>query len=229
LVGLTNRCARLMVLSNVALSREGKFGETTAIIDRCIFESAIKIIWLCHNDSDEEFSRFLADGLKTELEFKTRIEDDIAASGGTVLPIQTRMLASINNHIVASGLTPDEIRLSKKQRDLSGMIDGLGYDRLLYVVAQKIGSHHVHGTWPSLLFHYLEKREDEHFAFGPTSESSDTHINQFMFIPLIVLRAMDVLIRRVLSGKDAEVFSNLFSSTEEEIMRVYNEAGDDAQ
>jgi hypothetical protein len=41
LIGLLHRCARLM-LSNVALSHEGRFGETTAIVDRCIFESAIK-------------------------------------------------------------------------------------------------------------------------------------------------------------------------------------------
>ena len=45
LVGLLNRCARLM-LSNVVLSHEGRFGETTSIIDRCIFESAAKVLWL---------------------------------------------------------------------------------------------------------------------------------------------------------------------------------------
>lgn len=56
LAGLLNRCARLM-LSNVALSHEGKFGETTAIVDRCIFETAVKIIWLSHNASQEEFTR----------------------------------------------------------------------------------------------------------------------------------------------------------------------------
>jgi DNA invertase Pin-like site-specific DNA recombinase len=120
LVGLLNRCARLM-LSNVALSHEGKFGETTAIVDRCIFESSVKIIWLCHStsNSDEEFTRYLADGLKTELEFKARIEADIAANGGTIMPIQERMLRSIDNHIAASGLTPDGIRSAKKQRDLA--------------------------------------------------------------------------------------------------------------
>ena len=34
LIGSLNRCSRLM-LANVALSHEGLFGETTAIIDRC--------------------------------------------------------------------------------------------------------------------------------------------------------------------------------------------------
>src|SRR3982750_4780570 len=40
LVGLLARVSRLM-LANVALSHNGLFGETTAIVDRCIFESAM--------------------------------------------------------------------------------------------------------------------------------------------------------------------------------------------
>src|SRR3990167_3353096 len=73
LIGLLNRCSRL-ILSNVTLSHEGLFGETTSIIDRCIFESAIKLNWLCANPTDENFNRFIAEGLKTEVEFKKKIE-----------------------------------------------------------------------------------------------------------------------------------------------------------
>ena len=71
-----------------------------------------------------------------------------------------RMLKSIDNHIAASGLTPEEIRSAKKQRDLAAMIDGLGYDRLLYIVAQKIGSHYIHGTWPAPAVSLPRKRDD---------------------------------------------------------------------
>jgi hypothetical protein len=90
-MGLVNRCARLM-LSNVALSHDGKFGETTAIVDRCIFESALKIIWLCRSASQEEFTRYIATGLKTELEFKAAIEANIMANDGVPVPIEKRML-----------------------------------------------------------------------------------------------------------------------------------------
>ncbi len=229
LAGLLNRCARLM-LSNVALSCERKFGETTAILDRCIFESAVKIIWLCHSASDEEFTRYLADGLKTELEFRARIEANIAANGGTVLPIEARMLKSIAKQIDASGLTVEGIVSAKKQRDLAAMMDGLGFDRLLHIVAQKIGSHHVHGTWPALLFHYLEKRDGEGaFAFRPRSNPCVTHINQFMFVPLMVLDAMKAFVRHTVDGDDAEALCKLLASTEEEIERVYMEAGEDAR
>ncbi len=91
------------------------------------------------------------------------------------------MLTSIAN---SSGLTPDGIWSAKKPRDLAAMIDGLGFDRLLYIVAQKIGSHHIHGTWPALLFHYLEKRDDaEGFAFRPSAKPCDTHINPVYVCP----------------------------------------------
>ena len=58
LTGLLNRCSRLM-LSNIALSHKGRFGETTAILDRCIFESCIIIRWLCYKGTDESFKRYL--------------------------------------------------------------------------------------------------------------------------------------------------------------------------
>jgi hypothetical protein len=125
LIGLLNRCARLM-LANIALSQEGKFGETTAIVDRCIFESAVKICWLCENPSQEKFNRYLAEGLKTELEFKAKIESNIAERGGKVLPIETRMLRSIANCIADSELSESEILSAKRLPDMAAMLDNLG-------------------------------------------------------------------------------------------------------
>lgn len=80
LMGLLNRCARLM-LANLTICREGKFGETTSIIDRWICESTVKIVWLCHNASQEEFNRYryLAGGLKTEIESRSYIQSQITA------------------------------------------------------------------------------------------------------------------------------------------------------
>jgi hypothetical protein len=226
LIGLLNRCARLM-LSNVALSHEGKFGETTAIVDRCIFESAVKVIWLCTNPSQEKFSRYLADGLKTELEFKASIQANIDARGGQALPIETRMLGSIANHIRASGMTEAEIAQSKKLPDLASLLTTIGMDRLVYITAQKMGSHHIHGTWPSLLIHYLEEDPKGSFLFAPRRGHSSTHINQFMFVPLMVLAAMSAYADYIFQeAEEASILKGLFASTEEEVMRFYSEAFD---
>ncbi|SRR6266705_174688 len=226
LVGLLNRCARLM-LSNVALSHGGRFGETTAIVDRCIFESAVKIIWLCTDPSQEKFTRFLADGLKTELELKAKIESNVAARDGKMFPIETRMLTSIANHIVSASLTEDQISETRKLPDLASMLSTIGLDRLIYITAQKIGSHHIHGTWPSLLFHYLDEEPAGSREFVPRGHDCSTHINQFMFVPLIVLAAMSAYIRYVFQkSEEAGAFESLFESTKAELMRIYTEAFD---
>jgi hypothetical protein len=103
---------------------------------------------------------------------------------------------SIDRHIAASGLSPDEIRSAKQQRDLATMMDGLCFDPLLYITGQKIGSQHIHGTWSGLLTHYLEERNDAGtFAFAPSPGPDETHINQFMFIPIIVLHALGTFAR----------------------------------
>lgn len=225
LVGLLNRCARLM-LSNIALSHEGQFGEATSIVDRCIFESAVKIIWLLQKPTDDRFNRFLADGLRTEIEFKDRIESNIAARDATTLPIELRMLRSIANHMAAAGMTDAIVASTKKLPDMASMIDSLGFDRLLYVVGQRIGSHHVHGTWPSLLFHYLEEQKGETpFLFVPRAHPCDMHINQYMFVSLVMLEAMKRYVEYAFNETDyISAFVGLLNSVEEEIHNIYSEA-----
>jgi hypothetical protein len=221
LIGLLNRSARLMV-ANVALSHEGAFGETTAIVDRCIFESCVKLSWLCSGALADGFERFLAEGLKTELELEKEIKANIETRSGVVLGIERRMLGSIGRHIAAAGLTSEAIAASKKLPDMAAMIAALGHDRLMYVIGQRIGSHHVHGTWPSLRVHYLEA--DESGRLRPRDHDCSTHVNQFMFVPLAVLRAMHSFVAFAFTDADfSAAFSSLLQSTEEEIMRISNE------
>ena len=100
-----------------------------------------------------------------------------------------------------------------------------GFTRLHYVVAQRIGSHHIHGTWPSLLFHYLEKLTGEMISFAPRGHDCSTHMNQYMFVSILVLRALGAYVNYAFEDtEDLETFAGLFDSTEEEIMRVYTEA-----
>ncbi|WP_243323587.1 DUF5677 domain-containing protein [Geothrix sp. SG200] len=221
--GLLNRCSRLM-LSNVALSHKGKFGETTAIIDRSIFESCVKLSWLCQNADPNFFERYLADGLKSELELKSEIEKAIEVREGQVLVIEARMLASIQRHIESSTLSEAQIRAAKKLPDLAAMLETLGRSRLMYVVGQKIGSHHVHGTWPSLKQHYLELTPEGHWA--PRDHDCSTHRNQYIYISLAVLDALRSFIDYCIEEpREVDDFIGLFDSIEEEIMKIMK-AGD---
>lgn len=220
LAGLLNRLSRLM-LSNVTLSHEGKFGETTSIIDRSIFESSIKLSWLCHEGTDDHFNRFIADGLKTELEFKKKIETNIKEREGQKTQIEERMLVSIQNYIDKSGLLEETIASSKKLPNLAQMIDIIGKGRLAYIVGQKIGSHHVHGTWVSLWFHYVN---EENGKVYPRDHDCPTHINQYVYIPLVVLDSISAYIAYICTDSHSvEAIVGILDSVSDEIKVIYKE------
>lgn len=221
LIGLLNRCSRLM-LANVELSHNGLFGETTALVDRCIFESSIRVLWLCKQDSDEAFIRYFAEGLKTELALKAEISERITERGGSHLQIEERMIKSIDRYLATAALTEAQISASKNLPNLASMIDSLGMASLAYIVGQKIGSHHVHGTWPSLLLHYLEWKDDG--TFHPRDHNCPTHVNQFVFVPLLVLSALKAFCDYLMQDpNDATPFLDLLESIEQEILGINNE------
>lgn len=222
LIGLLNRCSRLM-FSNVALSHKGLFGETTSIIDRSIFESSIKLGWLCHKGDEDSFARFIAEGLKTEIGLKRTIEANINKRSGNKLAIENRMLTSINNYFCKSDLTEEQILASKKLPDLASMINVIGKDRLAYVVGQQIGSHHVHGTWVSLWFHYLEEHDDG--VIHLRDHNCETHINQYAYVSLVVIDAIKAFVEYVFKDSDdIEGMSTLIVAVSEKIQDIYQEA-----
>jgi hypothetical protein len=223
LVGLLNRCSRLM-LSNVALSHEGLFGETTALIDRCIFDSCVKVAWLCQNEAADNFDRFFADGLRTELELKAEISANIQSRGGAVLTIERRMLESIERTIRSSGLDDAAVLEAKRLPDLATMIASVGGDRLMYIVGQRIGSHRIHGTWTSLRMHYLEEADQGEGMLRPRDHNCSTHINQYVFVPWAVLTALKSFVCFIFAdAKDAEPVQGLIDSVVGEINAVNRE------
>ena len=158
LIGLLNRCSRLM-LSTIKLAAEGRFRETTTLLDRCIVETAVKFQWLCHKNSDESFRRYLADGLKNDLILKKEIEKNISERKGEMLFSEKEILDSIDRCVESSQLTEDEILQAKQLPNLRDMHKDLFFHDLFYTATQRVGSHAVHGTWTDLFCYYLEKDE----------------------------------------------------------------------
>lgn len=224
-IGLLNRCSRLM-LANINLSHQGLYGETTAIIDRCIFESCIKIIWICDKNTKEKFQQYLADGFKAELKLRDKINKNVASRNKRLI-IEDRMLKSIDRYIASSNLRDDQIRKTKKLPTLFDMITEIEGDDLSYIVGQKIGSHHVHGTWPSLFMHYL-KLDDSGF-FALRDHDCETHVNQYVVICFSVLRAIETYIKFIIFDKATkDSFLETIKAIKDEISKLNQEIiGDD--
>ena len=227
LQGRLNRCARLM-LGHVALSHVQKFGETTAILDRCIFESSVKVRWLCNGEQgNDRFRRFKADGLKKDLILKTEVEKNIAERGSS-LPIEDRMLASIANYVLMSGMTELEISKTSKQPDLRSMMRDLEMNDLQYVIMQGLGSHHVHGTWSSLLLHYL-KPNFEALTLELRDHECMADQNTYAATAMMVLTANRDYLNFVLVDGSEEFRDNLIGLMEDTfstIAELLTEAGE---
>jgi len=221
LIGLLNRCSRLMCANGLLSSQRGVFGETTSIIDRCIFETAIKVVWLCEKADNNYFERYLGNGLKSELELKKEIENNIKERENITLVIEERMLKSIDRCIKVTQLSEEKIISSKKLPSVASMVEDLGYERLTYVVSQKLGSHAVHGTWVDLYLNYL-REEDNNLV--PRDNDRPTHFNQYLHISLIVLDSIKAFIKYLsLSESFTNELTELLDAIKDEIIQIRNE------
>lgn len=215
LIGLINRCARL-ILANVALSHKGNFGESTSILDRCIFESCVILSWLCNANIEDKFERYITSGLRTELELQTEIQKFIDARDGVVLNIEKRMLNSVKECFAEAGFDREKIEATKGLPDLASMLNVIGHRRFSYTAGQRIGSHYVHGTWIGLRNHYIELDENGDYR---TKQVTRTNINQYVHITYIVLEALSNFVNYVFESSEDEknVILNLFKDTTNEI------------
>jgi hypothetical protein len=85
-------------------------------------------------------------------------------------------------------------------------------------VGQKIGSHHIHGTWSSLITHYLQEKDGE---LRPGGHKCATDINQYVFVPLIVLQALHAFVKFICREQSsAEAWSKLLETVSEEIHQI---------
>jgi hypothetical protein len=195
LVGLLNRCSRLM-LANAVLSSEQKFGETTVIIDRCIQESATNVRWICRYENDSSFERFLISGLKNDLELEKNIKEKIKERNGKVLEIEKRMLESIDRGIHLSEIDRKDFDNYKRFPTFETRLKDIEHisEDLSHTVIQRLGSHHVHGTWTSLLTHYLDDNDGE---LNPRDNLVSIHVNQFISVSLEVLEMLKDYIRYI--------------------------------
>lgn len=149
LTALLSRISRLM-MANLRMASEDRHFEAISIIDRSLHETVVKLTWLCKSRDVDRFDRYLADGLKNDLEFR-RFITEAARERGHEIAIETRMLESIERSIRTSGIAEDEIAKTKRLPTLETMMREAGFKDLGYIVVQRMGSHAVHGTWTGLL------------------------------------------------------------------------------
>ncbi|WP_454784027.1 DUF5677 domain-containing protein [Legionella sp. WA2024007413] len=186
IVGLLCRITRLM-LNNMTLSCEGRNGETTSIIDRCINESAIKLMWLCKNPIKENFDIYIADGLKNDLKLKKDLNQILNHRKTPATTTEVRMLDSIERYIHQSDFTEVEIEQTKKMPDVASILKKLNFHNIIYRTLMTMGAHSVHGTWTSLVKDFVQIDAEKVL---PKDATTPTHINQYISVSVMVLEGL---------------------------------------
>lgn len=182
--GLIIRIGKFMLVVT-QLSAKGDRADVVFALNRSILESAVNLEFLLTKNDDAVFDQFVKFSLGPERELYDMIQAKIAERGGEVLPIEKRMVESINGVCKRSGVKIEEAK--QKYGDWGGgvreRLKALNKEEE-YVAVQRLPSHAVHGTWVDLCMRHLEYDEKAD-VFLP--DSSFTNVDARLLGPIATL------------------------------------------
>jgi len=129
------------------------------IFARLIYETCVNVKFLVKHFSPELVDSYVRHSLRHERRLRDTIRKNIADRGGSVLPIEDRMLKSIARAERLSGVSLDSVDLQQRApwggKDLRAKAASVGLDTA-YLAAFGGFSHYVHGSWHDLSQYHLE-------------------------------------------------------------------------
>lgn len=185
--GLAIRIAKYMgAVLALLVDRVREHGEVIMTLNRCITESAINLRFFCEKASTNDYCEFVRSSLKPEREQYKIILKNIAERGEK-LPIETRMLNSIERIFKVSGVgSIAELDRIQKRKRYGKILEALDMSDA-YPMLQGVPSHAVHGTWVDLVAHHLEEVGS---GFRPKSSAMRADARLLLPISIFVLDAM---------------------------------------
>jgi hypothetical protein len=166
--GLLVRCYKLLHGLLDAASKQRL--ELVMYFVRGIAEAGVNARYLLAKDDSETYDDFVRYSLRTDLELREKIDANIAARDGEVLPIEERMLAGIENSFRLGEISPESIDLAVRRQKWSqdsiyGRFTVLGLGDL-YLAFFGVPSGYSHGNWHELYAHHL-RHYDDGFELAP--------------------------------------------------------------
>jgi hypothetical protein len=153
--GLVVRCSKLL-RAYAAHFREQEF-EICNYLMRGISESLVNLRFLLGFGTPEILQRFRAISFRGDKQMLVRIQDEIEARSGLVLPIEERIRAAIERRLEQAGVKLDEVpdagRVNWGGTDKE-KVEALGIEDL-YSALFVGPSAYVHGTWHELVIYHL--------------------------------------------------------------------------
>ena len=140
--------------------------EISFILGRIAFECIINLSFLLKNYSSDLLLSYKSYSLQHEKKLLDKIKENISKRNDKTLPIEERMLRSINRAFTASGVNPEDISTNELRnwgnKNIYKKATNVGLGES-YLSMFGGGSHNIQGNWQDLLDYHLEEKSDNHF------------------------------------------------------------------
>lgn len=145
--------------------------DTSFVFARLVFETVVTLRYLIKHFSRDLVASYIKSSFKHEARLRRKIEENIAERGGVILPIEDRMMKSIDRAFASSGLHPNDLDGYKERnwggRNLYEKADDLEMGSA-YLGAFSGPSQAIHGAWGDIYAHCLQSDGD--MLFSPNIE-----------------------------------------------------------
>ena len=193
--------------------------EAESIIGRAIYESLINVKYLIQMNSDELFDEFIKYSLIAEKKLYIQIQDNIKARGNQ-LPIEERMMISINRSFIRSGFDIGDIQMDYKKNKWGSIT--LPKKAAALFDKGKIPpgfNHSVHGNWQSIMFSDLIFNDNS--TFTPLYRYRKSKPQLILALMVMFCLASYDFINHVFSREEIKIYaSSVFMDTESKIRKI---------
>ena len=217
--GLLVRIVKFMTAVASLVSQDSNRADVVFALNRSIAESATNLRFLLIKNEDRFFDQFVRFSLAPERRLYDLIEENVAKRSGETLPIEERMLKSIQRvcRLSRVKITDVQPRMGDWGGGLRNRMMAIGQGEL-YAGVHGLASQAVHGTWVDLVQHHLAE-VDGGFRPDPTWSRVDSRL----MLPtcVLVLTAAHTYINQFFPPlPELEPLLDRISDLEERIMVV---------
>jgi len=147
--------------------------ETGEILARLVFETIVNVRFLIKNFRPEVIDSYVHHALQHERRLRDKILSNIESRGGEVLPIEKRMLDSIDRTariaaVSLEAIDPDE-RSPWGKKNIYEKAKEIGLGEAYMAMFGGL-SHNVHGSWFDIYQHHVTVDEADDGKFSPSLE-----------------------------------------------------------
>jgi hypothetical protein len=197
--------------------------ELSFIFCRLVFETLVNIRYMIQNFSSELIDSYIAYSFRHERKLRNVVLTNIESREGEVLPIEDRILKSIDRSATAAGINLDETNQSEKgpwgNKNLFEKAEAVGLDRA-YLAAFGGASHSVHGNWHEIYGSHLNWNEKD--GFTPNLDWHRPRPQVLFAISILVVDTLDIYFEFMTEQQAEELFDQPLSDLRHRIRQVNN-------